>query len=142
VNVRPKRMDKAGWDWFNVQVPVLTVEDSCGMVAVDEDTGEYVGGVVFDNWTDTSVMAHFCITSAAVLRSGFYDLATDYVFEERGRRMIFASVPSQYEKALKFLPKVGFIEQFRLKDAFKEGIDCVILELKKENVVRIVKEAA
>lgn len=139
--ITPYRMDKKGWDWFNEQVPVLAVEDSCGMVVVN-DEDEYVGGVVFDNWTDTSCTAHFVITTPIVLKSGFFDLCTDYVFEERGRRMIFASVPSQYEKALKFLPKVGFTVVATLPNAFKEGIDCVIMELKKENVVRIVKEAA
>ena len=134
------RMNKEGWSWFNERVPVLAVEDSCGMMAVSGE--EYVGGVVFDNWTHTSVQAHFCIDSPIALKAGFFDACTDYVFEERGRRMIFASVPSQYEKALNFLPKVGFTEIFRLQDAFKEGIDCVIMELKKENVVRISKEAA
>ena len=135
-----QRMDRDGWSWFNANVPVLAVEDSVGMVAISDD--KYVGGCVLDNWTDTSVQAHFCITTPMVLKSGFFDICTDYIFNERGRRMIFASVPSKYEKALKFLPKVGFTEVFRLKNAFKEGIDCVIMELKKENLVHISKEAA
>lgn len=134
-------MDMEGWNWFNSKVPILRVEDSCGMCAFNDDN-EHIAGVVFDNWTDTAVMAHFCITTPMVLRSGFFDVCTDYVFEESGKRIILASVPSIYEGALNFLPKVGFTELVRLQDAFKEGVDCVIMELKKENVVRISKEAA
>ena len=134
-----RRMDQESWTWFNQQVPVLRVEDSCGMVAISDD--KYVAGIVMDNFTDTSCMGHF-VTTPMALRAGFFDLCADFVFEERGLSLFYASVPSQYENALKFLPKVGFTEVARLKGAFKEGVDCVIMELKKENVVRIRKEAA
>ena len=137
-----RSMDQDGWNWFNRMVPVLCVEDSCGMTAYDTDKGKFVAGMVMDNWTDTSCQGHFCITTPMILRAGFFDVCTDYVFNERGMKLFYASVPSQYEKALKFLPQVGFTEVVRLKDAFKEGVDCVIMELKKENVVRIAREAA
>ena len=142
MNIVFQRMTKEGWDWFNSKVPVLCVEDSCGMVARDASTDAIVGGCVLDNWTDTSVMVHFAVSSPMVLRAGFFDLCADFVFNDRKRRIVYATVPDMYASALGFLPKVGFTEVARLKDAFKEGIDCVIMELRKENLVHISKEAA
>jgi len=139
MNIIP--MDDAGWLWFNSKLPVLAVEDSCGFLALS-DSGDYIGGCVLDNWTDTSVQGHFLIENPLIIRSKFLHVIGTYIFEERGKKLAYALIPGDNEKALKFNSHIGFTEVARLKGAFKEGVDCVILELKKENCVYLLDEVA
>ena len=136
-----KPMDDDGWLWFNERLPVLAVEDSSGLIAVD-DKGEYIGGCVFDNWTPNSVQGHFLMESPMVFRNKFFHLCASYAFQEKGINIIYALVPSDNKKSLKFFPHIGFTEAARLIGTFKDGIDCVILELKKENCIYLFDEVA
>lgn len=134
-------MDKASFEWFNQQVPVLAVEDSCGIVAINEKN-EYIGGCVLDNWTETSVQCSFLIESPMLLRDKFFHKCATFIFNEMGRELVYVLVPSDNEKSLNFVTRMGFIEQARLIGAFKEGVDYVILELRKENCRHLLAEVA
>lgn len=46
---------------------------------------------------------------------------------------MFGLVPSDNSKALAVDKKIGFREVTRLKDAFKLGVDYVLLEMRKED---------
>ena len=131
----------AGFDWFNKKVPVLAVEDSCGIVAINNE-GEYIGGCVMDNWTTTSVQCSFLIDNPMLLRDKFFHKCATYIFNEMDRILVYVLVPGDNEKSLSFVTRMGFIEQARLKGAFKEGVDYVILELKKENCRHLLAEVA
>lgn len=126
-----RAMDRKLWNWFNTHLPVLEVEDSCGLVALS-DKGIPMAGCVFDNFTHTSVQVHLLIVNALALRSGFYEVCGDFVFKDQGKRLVYGMVPSDNEKALKFNRRKGWREVFRLKEGFKEGVDYVIMELTKE----------
>ena len=138
MNVVP--MDSKGWLWFNSYLPVLAVEDSCGMVAVDS-YGQKVAGCVFDNWTNTSVQAHLLILNPFVIRSGFFVCIAEYVFVERRKNMIYSLVPGNNENAIRVNKKLGYSEKCRFEGAFQDGVDYVIMELKKENC-KYLREAA
>jgi len=135
-------MDKDSWGWFNSKLPILSVEDTCGLIAVDDKSGTYVGGCVMDNWTETSVQGHFLMDSPMVFRNRFFHLCATYIFEERGKRIVYAQVPGDNVKSLKFFTHIGFTEEARLKDAYNEGVDCVILEIRKENCMYLLDEVA
>ena len=52
-------------------------------------------------------------------------------------------VPGDNEKALKFNEHLGFTIKMRLEDAWDDGVDYVVMELKKENCPYLSKiEAA
>lgn len=137
-----KQMDRDHWDWFQYQCPTLAVEDSCGIVAFNDETGSPAGGCVFDNWTDTSVQCSFLITEFMVLRDQFFHKCATFLFNEMGMQMAYVLVPADNLKSLNFVTKMNFVEVARLKGAFKEGIDYVILELRKENCTHILSEVA
>ena len=111
------------------------------MVAVDKDLG-YMGAFIMDTWTENSVSCTFVVENPIVLKHGLLKAACSYVFEERGKKKAFVQVASNNLKSLKFVKHIGFIEQYRLKDAFKDGVDCVILELVKANCKYLLDEVA
>ena len=117
--------------WFKGHLPVAEVGDAEGVVAYDR--GKLLAGCVMDTWTDTSVQCHLLIRNPIALRHGFLEICFNYIFKARVKKLIYGFVPSDNVKALKFNKKLGFTEKCRLEGALKENVDCVIMELKKEN---------
>jgi RimJ/RimL family protein N-acetyltransferase len=131
------------WGWVCEQVPILRVEDTGGLVAFNEDTSELLGACIWDNWTKNSVQCHFILTNPIVVKHGFIGEITDYIFNHQGKRFIYGLVPADNEKALKINKKFGFTEKTRLTDAWADGVDYVLMELKRENCPYFTKiEAA
>ena len=121
------------WGWINDRVRLLRVEDTTGIVAVNSDTGELIGAVVMDNWTPNAVQCHFTMKSMIAIRHGLLNKAFEHVFSTKGKKIMYGLIPSNNEKSLKLALHLGFTEKTRLHDTFGEGLDYVILELKREN---------
>jgi len=130
------------WGWVNQQVPILRVEDTCGIMAIDEQTNETIGACIMDNWTPNSVQCHFMITSPMVLKHGFLEECFDFLFNESGKQYIYGLIPSDNMKAQKLNKHMGFTEKLRMPDAFADGIDYLVYELKRENCKYLTKIAA
>jgi len=128
------------WEWINSHLPIMQVEDTSGIIAVDLDTEERVGALVLDNWTNNSVQGHFLITSAMVLKHGFLELCSDYIFNASDKKVLYAFIPSDNKKAIKLDTHIGFTEVFRMKDGFADGVDYVVMQLLKENCVCLPKQ--
>lgn len=120
------------WAWVNQQVPILRVEDTTGLMAVDVETNETVGACVLDNWTNNSVQAHLMITSPLVIKHKFLQYIGEYLYGECGLKYIYALVPGDNEKALRLDKHMGFRELLRMPDAWEDGIDIVVLVMTAE----------
>ncbi len=121
------------WGWVLQQLSILRVEDTSGIMAIDEETNSTVGAVVFDNWTPNSVQAHIIVTKVMLLRHGFLEETADYVFNVCDRKYMYGMVTSDNDNALRIDKRIGFTEVLRLPNAYDEGVDYVVMELKKEN---------
>ena len=121
------------WGWVNTQVPIQRVEDTGGIVAVDLDINETVGACIMDNWTNNSVQCHFMISHPMLLKHGFLQLCFDYMFNECGVKYVYGLVPSNNEKALKLNKHMGFTVKTVMEEAFEDGVDYILMELKHEN---------
>jgi len=121
------------WGWINKQVPILQVSDTEGIVMIDLDKNETVAAMVIDNITHNSVQAHFMLSNVSALRHGFVEECCDLIFNEMGKKYIYGLVPGNNEKAIKFNKHVGFTEKTRMEEAFMDGVDYILMELKKEN---------
>ena len=140
--VRFRRMDCAiDWAWINEALPILHVEDTTGIVAVDVDD-KPLAACVMDNWTANSVQCHLLILDSTVLRHGFLETCFDYIFNINGRKVVYGLVPGDNEKALKLNDHLGFTEKCRFEGAFEDGVDYVILELKRENCKYLLAQEA
>ena len=134
MKLRYRALDRiADWVWVNQQIPILMVEDTSGIMAVDDTTGELVAGCIFDNWTPTSVQAHFMLATPMVLRHDFLPICYDYVFNFKGLKAMFGLVPGNNDKALALNLHMGWTVEARLTDAFAEGIDSVLMSFTRKN---------
>lgn len=96
--------------------------------------GKVLGIIGLDYWTPAAVQMHVWIGSPAALRGGiFLREAFRYAFHTNGRKVAFGIIPSDNEKALKFIWNVGFTEIARLKDGWDVGTDMVINEIRPGN---------
>lgn len=115
--------------------------DSRGVMAIDEDTGELQAAMIADSWSFNSCQTHIYIANPFVLKHGFAEAVFGFVFgEDSGRELIIGVTPADNDKALKFIEKVGFIEQFRIKDGYKKGVDYVMTTCRKEDCKYISHE--
>ena len=130
------------WAWVNDQVGILQVEDTSGIMAIDAATKQTVGACILDNWTSNSVQAHFMVASSMVLRHGFLEECFDYIFNHSDKKFIYGFIPGDNEKALKLNRHTGFTELLRLPEAFKDGVDYVVMEMKRENCKYLPKTRA
>ena len=121
------------WGWIQQQVNIHRVDDTSGVMAIDSDKNETIAALVTDNWTANSVQAHFMVTDNTVFRHGFLEECNDYVFNYAGRKVLYALVPGNNEKAIKLNKHIGFTEKMRFDDAFAPGVDYLVMELKKAN---------
>ena len=121
------------WAWFKERNPLSTVSDMTSILAYNVDTGERLACCVMDTWTETSCQVHFAIDNPFVIRHGFFQEISKFVYDTAGRLIMYGLVPSDNTKALTLDKKIGFREITILKDAFKRGVDYVLLEMRKED---------
>jgi hypothetical protein len=120
------------WAWVNSHVGIQRVEDTGGIIAVDEDTGNQIGACIFDNWTANSVQTHFVVANPLVFRHGIMDVCYGFVFDTQGRKYMYGLVPGDNAKAIKLNKHMGWTVKAVLEEAFAPNIDYILMQLTKE----------
>lgn len=120
------------WGWAQQYLPLLRVEDTCGMTAVDMDTNETVGMVIFDNFMYNSAQAHIILVTPMVLKYGFLEEAFEMLFEGFGKDYMYGFVREDNDKALKLNKHLGFVDKTRVIDGYGPGCDYIMMELHKD----------
>ena len=115
-------------------MPFQFGEGTNGIVAFDRDTAKTLAVLVAQEWTYTSCTVHQVILNPLVIRHGWFQEIADWLFDRANRLVLYAPVPSDNEKAIKFNSKLGFKEVVRLKDAYDRGVDFVIMEARPEDI--------
>ncbi len=113
-----------------------------GLIAIDTD-GKPQGVVLLDNWTENSCMGHIAIQHPMALRKLHVE-AMEFVFNTCQLGMFLGVIPADLPKSFKLNLHLGFKEIYRLKDGWDVGVDCIIVQLLKENCKYInrIKEVA
>lgn len=115
------------------KMPYDLTEHTAGIVAYDTETSETLAVFLAEYWTQTAVTVHQVILKSMVLRHGWIETIAQYVFTDAGRKKMFAVVPDNNAKALSLNAKIGFKQVARLEDAVAEGVDFIVMELKRED---------
>ena len=121
------------WGWVNTQVGILRCEDTTGIMAIDAEKNETVGACIMDNWTQNSVQCHFMVTSPFVLRHGLLECCFGFMFGTQNVKYVYGLVPANNIKSVKFTKHIGFTIKTRLDEAYEDGVDYLLMELKREN---------
>lgn len=114
-------------------MPYALTESTRGIVGYDADTSETLAIFIGEDWTQTAVNVHIVVVKSMVLRHGWLEAMGDYMFTRAARKKLFAVVPDVHAKSLRFIDKLGFKQVARLEDAVAEGIDYLVMELKRED---------
>ena len=131
------------WGWVLQQIPrLIRVSDTCGIMAIDEETNTTVGAFIMDNILSNSLQCHFMITSPMVLKHGFIQECCDYVFNYQGMEYAYAYVAADNKKSIQICKRMGFKEKTRFDNGYSEGVDFVLFELKKADCKYCQMEAA
>lgn len=123
-------------DWRMVadKLGIRWVDDTKGILAV-ADNG-VVAGCIMNNWTWNAVQVHFWIDSPMVLRHGFLEEVSHYVYDVAERGLMIGMVPADNEEALKLDRHIGFTELCRIPGGYMYDIDYVMLTLSKEEAAK------
>ena len=132
-------MEKEHWPIVSDKIGLVAVEFTRGIVAIKED-GEIAGAVVFQNWAHSSAMVHIWVEYPMVIRGGLLEEACRYFFDACGCTVMIGMVVGDNPTAIKFNKHVGFKEVYRIKDGFKNGVDWIIMEARREDLRRWFNE--
>ena len=126
------------WAWVREHNPVVLMENTKGIVAVDisKPGGERVGVCVMDSWSHNSVQVHMFIQNSMLLRHGFLEAIGNYVFNTCQKELMIGLVPDDNDAALRLNAHIGFKEMYRIEDGYMQGIDMVLLEARREDLAR------
>lgn len=103
-----------------------------GIVAVDE-AEKLVAACTFDNWAFNSCQIHIYIANPFVLKHGFAQEVFEYAFNTCGKGIVLGVTAADNLKALKFIKNIGLTEIFRIPDGYKDGVDFILTQLRKED---------
>lgn len=101
--------------------------------AMDPDTGRLWGMVGYDWFTKNSVQMHVLLSQPIVART-LLRPAFEYAFSPKylGKKLALGIVSSENKKALDFDTSMGFREVYRVRDGISDGVDNVLLEMRRE----------
>jgi RimJ/RimL family protein N-acetyltransferase len=91
--------------------------------------GEFVAGVIYENWHGKSITCHIAVTGK--MTPAYLSAIFDYPFNVCNVGKIIVPVSSANITSIKFVEKMGFQEEARIKDAMADG-DMVIFTMPKE----------
>lgn len=128
------------WGWVQQQVPLLRVQDTCGIVAVDSDTDTTVGAVIFDNFLYNSAQATIMATTPMLFRHDFLFEAMNFIFEGCEKDYIYCFIAESNRPSMRLCKHLGFKKQMRIKEGYGKNDDFIVMELDKKNCVDYWKQ--
>lgn len=106
-------------------------EDFKGVKLVRE--GELVAMAGYDFWTPNAVQMHIWIPKKSGFTREFIREGLRYPFQIGNRKLIVGVTPGDNLLALEFNRRIGFVQKYRVKDGWSDGVDMVLQELRRED---------
>lgn len=121
------------WPWITQRVPLKRVSDTCGIMAVNDDTGDPVGAIVFDNFLNKSCQVTIALDTPLPLKYGFLEQAFKLIFIDLNLTHMYAMIAANNSRSLRLTKKLGFAEKMRIPNGYLNGVDYVVKELHRDN---------
>ncbi len=99
--------------------------------AIDKH-GKIHGAVGFDGWLGNAAQMHIALENPLALRA-LIRPAFDVIFNQAGKDIAMAVIPSHNERSLRMVTHAGFRVAYRLKDGWAPGDDMILLEMRRED---------
>jgi len=95
-----------------------------------KQNGEFVAGVIYENWNRQSIVCHIAISSRLTPR--YLAVIFDYPFNVCKVKKIIVPVDATNLKSISLVKKMGFTEEARIKDGMADG-DMILYTLAKDD---------
>lgn len=132
IQIRPFH-GPSDWGWIQQYIPMLRVEDTCGLMAIDLDKNETVGAFIVDNILYNSAQASFILKNSMVIKHGFIEECASFVFDGLGKDIIYGYVREDNTKAMRLNKRLGYKDKTRIPEGFGKDCDFIVMELHKDN---------
>lgn len=103
-------------------------------------SGAIAGMIGYDNWTPNSVNMHVFLERPIAWRA-LVRPAFEYPFLQAGKEYVLGLLPASRSKVVKFLSRLGFREQARIRDGFAKGDDLIFSALHRDDCPVLRKAA-
>jgi len=127
------RNDNAKWALFSFLkehgVEIVRSEDFQALGRVNKELA-LLGVVGYNGFCGNTCMMHVAGVGNWINRELLY-AAFDYPFRQLGVAQVFAPVAATNARALKLDKHLGFVEHSRFPDAWADGVDLVLLTMRK-----------
>lgn len=117
--------------WLSERTGYLPTRNARGLAAVD-GSGRTRGVVGYDGWTQAAVHCHMAVDTPIAWRALLPE-AFRYPLETCGRRLLIALVTADNARSLALARHFGFAETARIRGGWSDGVDLVLLELRKDD---------
>ena len=114
--------------WVAERVQGKYFAEGSSAIGLQKD-GKTIAGVIYENWNQASIMCHIAVEGR--MTKGYLKAIFAYPFEICKVKKIIVPVTSDNVKSLKFVAKMGFVEEARIKDGAPNG-DIIFLTLAQE----------
>ena len=111
----------------------LCPSDDLRMIAHGNKDGVVDAVVAYNGFTHRVCSMHVAGDGGKWIDREMLRVCFDYVFNQCGRIAVYAYVASDNDASLRLTTHLGFEEVYRIKDAVADGVDMVILEMRREN---------
>ena len=95
-----------------------------------KQNGEFVAGVIYENWNGRSIICHIAISGRLTPR--YLAVIFDYPFVVCDVKKIIVPVDATNSKSVTLVKKMGFKEEARIKDGMADG-DLILYTLAKKD---------
>ena len=92
--------------------------------------GNLMGGVIYDDYTGNCIFMHQASFDSRWLTGNMMWIVFDYPFNKVGVSKVAGTINSKNEELLAFNLRLGFKEEARIKDAYRDG-DLVVLTMER-----------
>lgn len=111
---------------------VLCPSDDLRFIAHGDSEGKIDAVVAFNGFTYRICSMHVCGDGGKWIDRQLLRTVFDYVFDRCQCVAVYGHVASNNIEALRLDTHLGFKEVHRIKDAVDDGVDLVILEMRRE----------
>ena len=123
------------WAWITERLPLNMCADTCGIMAVDEDTEEIKAAFMMDNWMRNSVQVHIVTASVMVHKYGFIPACCDYIFKYANKEYMYAMIAANNFKSIRLVRHFGAKHLFSFPESYDAGVDYNLLSLHKDDYI-------
>lgn len=112
-------------DWVARQVDQNAAWGGFYAMGVEQD-GEIVAGIVMNNYNGSNATGHFATVKFGKAFVGLMRHFFEYAFVQCKLRRITGFTPMDLPKAINFIHKIGFEDEYVMRSAARDGVDMLV----------------